>query len=233
MDQRIQQLRYRLTSAGVDQNKIDDIVASVVDRAKAKLTQSLEAGVSLATQEAEKLKAYDFLADISVRSSHDGFQITSDGNSDYSTPPFPMLDRLLAKGKTAKDGSTYRVIPIGSGSQPKNIMTKDVSSGIAAASNVKTTSSMTDIANNMAAAFGASARPVSRTIEGKPRGEVAFRVASSKQDASSSWVIPARNKDMSPALNTINAMMSGEMSNALDGAIAEIEGEIQDVLRDA
>ena len=235
MDYKISQLRYRLSIAGVDKAEIDYLVSRVMDRAKDKMSAALEAGVSLATQEADQLKARGFMGEISVRPSYDGFEIGTDsGKTDFSTQPFPMLDRLLAGGKTAKDGSTYRVIPIGGSSSKKAEMVKDVSAGVSAADNVKTRPSLTAMANDMAAAFGMSAKqklkPSSHSMS---NSSPSFRVASSKQDKNTQWVIPARQADLTSALSSINSMMAGDISLAIDQSISELEGEINDAERNA
>jgi hypothetical protein len=187
----------------------------------------------MAVGEADRLKAKGFLGDIAVSPTSNGFEITSDsGSIDYSTPPFPMLDKLLARGKTANDGSTYRVIPIGKPSTlPTQRNVKDFQAGVDAAASVKPRGSMTDLTLQMAAAFGMGAK---RGIQVEPSkqssGPVSFRVASSKQNPGSAWVIPARSADMAPALSDINAMMAGDISRAIDSAILELESEIQDVI---
>jgi hypothetical protein len=232
METKIQQLKYRLSSAGVDSGEIEYIVAAVMERAQAKLANALEAGVSLAIDEAQRMKAKGFLGDIAVRPSHNGFEITTDsGNQDYSTPPFPMLDKLLAKGKTAKDGSTYRVVPIGGKSVKPAEKQKDVGAGIQAASLVKPKESLTDMTVGMARAFGAGARPQQVRQESSPAGPVTFRTASSKQNAGSQWVIPARPADMSIAISNINSMMTEDINRAVDSAIAESQSDIDEAIR--
>jgi hypothetical protein len=233
METKIQQLKYRLSSAGVDSGEIEYIVATIMDRAQAKLANALEAGVSLAVDEAQKMKAKGFLGDIAVRPNHNGFEITTDsGNQDYSTPPFPMLDKLLAKGKTAKDGSTYRVVPIGGKSVKPAEKQKDVGAGIQAASLVKPKESLTDMTVGMARAFGAGARPQQSKPEiTNPTGPVTFRTASSKQNSGSQWVIPARPADMSIAISNINSMMTEDINRAVDSAIAESRSEIDEAIR--
>ena len=233
MEIKIQQLKYRLSSAGVDSGEIDYIVSAIMERAQAKLANALEAGVSLAVDEAQRMKAKGFLGDIAVRPSNNGFEITTDsGRQDYSTPPFPMLDKLLAKGKTAKDGSTYRVIPVGGKSIRPDEKQKDIRSGVHEASLVKSKQSLTDMTVGMAMAFGAGARPQQVRQESiTATGQVTFRTASSKQNSGSQWVIPARQADMSAAISNINYMMTEDIDRAVESSIAESESDIADAIR--
>lgn len=231
MDNRIQQLKFRLSSAGVEAGEIDYLVNEIMERAKGILDNTLEAGVSLAVEEANSMGAKDFLKEISIKPTMGGFEITSDsGRSDFSSPPFPMLDKLLARGKTAKDGSTYRVIPIGAPSIKQPQQQKDISSGLHNASLTKNKGSLTDMAASMAGAFGIGAKKITIQTPSSPGKEVAFRTATSKQDRNSQWVIPARSADMSPALSNINHMMMSDIERAISNAIDNMENEIKDAI---
>jgi ElaB/YqjD/DUF883 family membrane-anchored ribosome-binding protein len=236
MDYKINQLRLHLVSQGVPNAEIEDILSSINSSIQDKLTSILSSGISSAAQKAEEIKARGFLGEISIKPSHLGFEITTDsGNMDFSTPEFPMLDRLLARGRTAKDGSTYRVVPIGKNSEQKQVVSKDIQSGMSSVASQKPSKSLTEMVGNMATAFGMGAQKVvqSKSENSQKPAEVVFRTASSKQDRTRSWVIPKREADLAPAISEINAMMASEIASAIDQAIQEHREEIENAIRDA
>jgi hypothetical protein len=183
------------------------------------------------------MRATGFLSDVVVRPSHRGFEIdTSSGNHDFSRQEFPMLSRLLAGGKTSKDGSTYRVIPMGSSNKSQTTKTiKNIQSAIDGMRGVDEFRSLTDAVTNMASYFNSGARVLQNAGQRSPvgRDRVNFKTASSKQDPSKSWVIPKMEADMTPIISEINAMMAADIEKAIDSAIAEHESEINYAIRNA
>jgi hypothetical protein len=227
---RIEQLRYRLISSGVDVATSDDIINSALNKIQSKMVSSLDSGVNLAFEESVKMRANDFAKDIRVTFSSRGLEIDSaKGSLDYSSPPYPMMDRLLAKGKTAKDGSVYRVIPIGA-SSIKKISSLDTSSASDDARSLEPKKSLTEMSRQMAQAFN-SGMKVSTSETKTKSNNVSFRTVSNKQD-SGAWTFPARPADLSPAVSSINAMMRSDFDRAVDEVMEEIESEVLYAIRD-
>jgi hypothetical protein len=234
IDQKLNSLRYDLINQGADPNEVEFLIDRICERARDIAASALQAGVSKAIDAAQQMKAKGFEGQIAVKHIYNGLEIGTDtGNLDFSTPPFPMLSKLLARGKTSKDGSTYRVIPIGTGASRSSTETvKDVSAGLDVISQTKIKRNMSDMMADMASSFGQGARSIVRTTPSiSASNKPTFRIASSKQDANSKWVIPARQADLHPVIQEINSSMKGDIESAIDTAISELKQEIQDVLR--
>jgi len=235
IDYKVSQLRLYLSSRGVSQDTIETIIDSINSSAQSQIASILENNVFAASQRAEEMRAKGFISEIVVRPTGSGLEITTDsGNHDFSKQPFPMLDRLLAKGKVSKDGSMYKTIPIGSNNKNMTTVVKDVAAGVSSIrdSNDKPRS-LTEAVNSMAQSFGLGARPMIKTSESKPQSQVQFRTASSKQDRNTQWVQPGIDADMTPILNEINATMAADIENAIDSAIREHQMEIDYAIRNA
>ena len=235
IDHKVNQLRAYLSVNGVPNQKIETLIDSINNSVQQRIASVLENGIYSASQRAEELKAKGFISEITVKPSAMGIEIATDsGNQDYSRQPFPMLDSLLARGKVAKDGSLYRTIPIGSASKPMNTTVKDINSGVSAVREIKDKPrSLTEMVTNMAQSFGVGARPIVKTTEARPQGDITFRTASSKQDRNTRWVKPGYDADMAPILSEINASMAADIQEAIDAAIREHQMEIDDAIRDA
>lgn len=235
MDNRLSQLRQHLSSRGVSDDTIEDIIDSINASVRQQIESILENNIYSASQRAEELRAKGFLKEIAVRPTHAGFEITTDsGNHDFGRQPFPMLDRLLARGKVAKDGSTYKVIPLGSNKNTTTEVVKDIAAGVSSIKGSKDKPrSLTEMVSNIAQSFGVGARQIAKIPEPKAQDQVQFRTASSKQDRSRQWVLPGIEADMAPVLNEINASMAADIQNAIDSAIREHQMEIEHAIRNA
>lgn len=229
---KIEQLRFRLMSAGVDTATTNDIIETALARVESRMVHTIDSGANLAFEESLKVRAKAFGEDMRVGFSNRGLEIQSaKGSLDYSSPPFPMLSRLLAKGKTAKDGSTYRVIPMGAGST-KTTGRLDTSVATTALSDTQPKKSLTEMTRQMAAAFNSGMKVTTQETKSSSNA-TSFRVASSKQDPGSSWVIPARQADLSSAVGDINAMMASDLDRAIDDVLEDMEREIRDAIYNA
>jgi hypothetical protein len=227
ISRRLDSLRYYLTSSDMPPEEVD----SAIESASEEIRQSIHSIVEKAVYEAEdygsSIGAEEFLAQIKLDASSGYIQISTDsGQTDFSQPPFPMLPWLLNNAKTSKDGSRYKIIPVGGvSSKPKPTpQARDIASGLnAMASETAPASAM---AETMASAFGLGAsasiterqRPVSAE---KPE----FRTASSKQDSSRQWVLPAKDLDMTGTLMTLNSTIRSEIDKACDEVINKYQAE--------
>jgi hypothetical protein len=227
ISQKIVSLRYRLKSIGLDANEIDSIVEEASEEIRSATLAIVEKAVYEAEDYGSSIGAEEFLSQIRLDASSGYIEISTDsGKTDFSTPPFPMLPWLLNKAKVAKDGSRYRVVPVGGdSSNPKPVLpAKDIASGLQAMSTENF--SISNMAERMTEAFGLGAsssitdrqRPVSSE---KPE----FRVASSKQDAARQWVAPARSLDMTGTLMTLNATIRSEIDSECEKILNKYEAE--------
>lgn len=185
----LESLRAYLSAREVDSSEIDEIVASAEQEIAESLQNRLDQGLESAVQAGVEKDSADFINDLRPRA--DAFIIdTSSGNTDFSDPPFPMLDRLLTGNvKTMKDGSgVYKVIPVG---EPSNKPKPSIHTNIF------------DAQKAMMAQRHESANKQFRDIS--PKGSKAqFRTVTSKQDRNTQWVLPAREKEFSQELGDIN-----------------------------
>ena len=199
-------LRNYLLSKGISDEDVEDIVKSAEMEIGIALKNKLNEAIDTAIERGVEKDSSDFINDLVARD--DSFLIeTSSGGTDYSEPPFHMLDRLLTGAvKPMKDGSgVYRVIPVGAPSLTKksNIYTNifDAQKAISAERYQK---SLQDY-NNV--------RPKDSKIK--------FRTATSKQDRNTQWVIPSKEKDFTEELNEINANLSESRDSIILDIIKE------------
>lgn len=188
----IQKLKSILRTKGFDEDSVDAIAHKAETEISLALREKLEEAMDLAIQSGVQKDSADFINELRPRP--DAFILeTESGITDFSEPPFPMLDRLLSRNaKPMNDGSgVYRVIPVGGQSQnpkPKihtNIF--DAQKAISAERYENAVSQYNKIA---------------------PKGsKVNFRTVTSKQSRSTQWVLPAKEKNFTEDLQEINNML--------------------------
>jgi hypothetical protein len=134
---------------------------------------------------------------------------TASGITDFTEPPFPMLDRLLAKGaKPMKDGSgVYKVIPVGKPSEkPKPPIYTNIFDAQKAIS-----------AERYEAAIAQYNKIAPKN------SKVNFKTATSKQNRATQWVLPEKPKDFTEDLAEINNMLGREHDDIIMSIIRSYE----------
>jgi hypothetical protein len=121
---------------------------------------------------------------------------TSSGSLDFSEPPFPMVPWLLKNPKVSKDGSLYKVIPVGAGNSSRSTTVKDIDAAIA---RMTGSTKLSDMVSN----FNTGGMQ-QKTKQPSNKPVQAFRTVTSKQDPASSWVQPAKKKDLTATIMDIN-----------------------------
>lgn len=230
-NQELQNLRVRLRAAGYDAEDADGICDQASREISSGITDAIADALNRARQIGESMGAYDFIAELKVVSHGSTFIITTDsGRGDFSTPPLPMLPHLLKNAKTAKDGSRYKRIPIAA-SKGSKIPTSTVQASeqlqtqqaVAKQQILDEVHQLHDSPDPlMAAQFfaqrTATVRPVGKSEKypkRTPGGAVEFATASSKQNASTQWVIPAKDMDLTAVLADINSDLSRTIDNII------------------
>jgi hypothetical protein len=184
------------------------MVEGIVSEAEREITfalrEQLDQAMELAIQSGVQKDSSDFINQLRPRP--DAFMIeTESGVTDFTEPPYPMLDRLLARGtKPMKDGSgVYRVIPVGgkSGTQKKPIHTNifDAQKAISAERYETAVSHYNKVAPK--------------------NSKVNFRTATSKQNRQTQWVMPEKPKDFTEDLAEINSLLAADYDNLVLGII--------------
>jgi hypothetical protein len=186
--------------------------------------------VSTVVGEAEGKGASEFLKQIRLDSSSGDVEIATDsGTLDFSEPATPMLPWLLKNAKTSKDGSFYKVIPIGKSEGKPGKTIKDTSKGLKA---MRETTSMQGIAEGIASSFNAgSPLVVTKSEPPSSSGSHEFRTVSSKQDPSTSWVLPPKDRDMSSIVHEINARLRADIHTSVESILSKYLKEAEDVVR--
>jgi hypothetical protein len=124
---------------------------------------------------------------LNVQETDYGYEVVATPNSEVEIPEKQMLPHLLKNAKVAKDGSRYKVIPIG-----------------------KKSNSVID-----------TYRQGFKSSNVSP-GKQEFRVASSKQNANSQWVIPARTMDFSQDVDALNSYLQEKIDSIISEQLDNI-----------
>ncbi len=224
----INRLRTVLLMQGLPENSADRIC----DQAASEINEAILGIVQNAVQEAAQigvgLGAHEFVADLGVREVGDSFYLmTHSGRTDYSEPPFPMLPHLLKHGKTADDGSRYRVIPVeGKSNKPRNTVTdlfsvmKSMSDKAQQARDAMNDRSGAELdsapaprvfASDLTTGYKPPSQYRDKVLGSKPN----FRTASSKQNPQTQWVKPGKELNMTGTIMDINSKMQAQIVEAV------------------
>lgn len=207
----LERLKSSLRSRGFDEDIIDAIVSNANSEISLAVRDRLDTAMDLAIQSGVQKDSADFINELRPRP--DAFVLeTESGNTDFTEPPMPMLDKLLAKGaKPMKDGSgVYKVIPVGKPSDR----------------------SKTPIHNNIFDAQKAVSaeryeNAVAQYNKVAPKNsKVSFRTATSKQNRATQWVMPEKPKDFTEDLAEINNMLGQEYDDLVLSIIRSYEEHI-------
>lgn len=234
----IQKLRFYLQSKDISYADIDRVCdAAATDLNEVVLSVVSEAMVD-AVNYAESIGADEFIEDIDIIESGGVFAITTrSGKTNYSKPEVKNLQNLLKNGKVSKDGSRYRVIPL-SDSDNRQKIGKSIfedqailQSKIQAARDALTESMGRGSNKDTKGMVKAFRNMISSNMQSRksfytlsaPTGKPKFRTASDKQDPNTSWVIPAKNIDMTSYLMTINSKIIDDVRSISLKVISEYE----------
>lgn len=204
----LERLKASLRSKGTSEEFISIIVAKAEREINDRLMEQMDSAMDNAVQSGVQKDSAEFINDL--RPAPGAFQLeTSSGNTDFSEPPLPMLDRLLAKGaKPMKDGSgVYKVIPVGAPSkQPKPQITSNI------------------FDSQKAIAAERYENAITQYNKVKPKGsKIEYRAATSKQDRATQWVLPAKDKDFTEDLKQLNNLLDESHDSIVMGVIRSYE----------
>ena len=204
----LERLRVTLRNKGFDPRTVETIVNNASreiheafeSQGASALDLAIEAGVAQRSPEFINELELDF-NNMSVR--------TESGNLEFVEPPFPMLTKLLQNATPMKDGSgVYKVIPIGSSGNDRP----------------KVSTNIYDAAKQINAERIENAKRQYQSIV-PGRKNVQFRTATSKQDPNATWVRPAKTKDFSQDIDSINKELESTMEQKIRDIIQSyVEG---------
>ena len=206
----ISRLKDILKTKGLEEDFVNIIISKAETEINLALRDLMDSGMEMAVQSGVQKDSADFIN--ALRPRPDAFVLDTDsGITDFSEPPMPMLDRLLARGaKPMKDGSgVYKVIPVGGDNSRKK----------------------PPIANNIfdaqkAIAAERYASALAQYNKVKPKGsKVEFRTATSKQNRATQWVMPEKEKDFTEDLAEINNLLAESHDDIIMRIIRNYEEE--------
>ena len=225
---KLNSLRQNLQYMGLSALEADDVCRKAEQEISEGMKSIVESAVLDIENQGAAIQADEFLAQIRLDANSGYVQISTDsGDFDFSLPPTPMLPWLLKNAKIAKDGSRYKIIPVGSstGSKPKPAA-RDIAAGLSAMSSEGST--VESMAQMMAQSFTGGAI-IGLQVRQEPRSAAKpeFRIASDKQDATRQWVAPAKDLDMTGAVMQVNDRIRDEVDKLCDQVIARYEMEAE------
>lgn len=203
----IEKLKATLRSRGIEERFIDTIANKAETEITLALRERLDAAMDLAVQSGVQKESADFINELRPRP--DAFMLdTQSGITDFTEPPMPMLDRLLARGaKPMKDGSgVYKIIPVGASNMKKSPIYTNIFDAQKAISAERYENSLNQY----------------KKIAPK-NSKVNFRTATSKQNRQTQWVMPEKPKDFTEDLAEINNMLLADHDNVVLDIIRSYE----------
>jgi hypothetical protein len=239
-DLEIDRLRYLLIARGFTIDETDAICDQASrEIADAVVDQLANSMIELASDAANK-GANEYVQHMTIRPSANAFVITTyDGQTDFSTPPFPMRDSLLKNPKVAADGTLYKVIPVGAPSERsgKSLSLMDLQDRINdARKQAQSYKDNNSISGGSSPSVGeavarfselasknlANAREQSIRKSQNVRG-TSFRTVTSKQDAKTKWIQPEKQRDMTQATANQNELLADTIDSIIMSIIRKYE----------
>lgn len=202
----LDRLKYLLENKGLDPNTVQAILQKAAADIRLAMENQVEAGMQLAIEEGVEKRSPEFINELKI--NYISMQLMTDsGNTDFSEPPFPMLPRLLQGAKPIKDGSgVYKVIPVGSVSKNRPKVSANIYDAWKQVN-----------AERAEAARAQKERVTPQDSKGK------FRTATSKQNANTQWVQPAKEKDFTESVQSINKELDSSLQDIIRGIIRDYE----------
>lgn len=195
----LDRLRVTLKNRGLDPRTIETIINKAGREISEAFEQQGDSAMQLAIEAGVQQRSPEFINELQLDPNN--MQLRTDsGNMEFSEPPYPMLSRLLQNAKPIKDGSgVYKVIPVGKPSD----------------SRPQVSTNIYDAMKKVNAERIENARKQYSAISPSGSKATQFRTATSKQDANSQWVIPAKTKDFSEDMQSINSELASTMESKI------------------
>ena len=198
-------LREKLKSKGLSESAIENIVRQADFEIQQKMQDAMNSAMERAIEAGIDKESSQFINEL--RPAPGAFLLeTESGNTAFKEPPFPMLPHLLKNPRVAKDGSLYKVIPVGKSSDSKP----------------KVSNNIFDAQKNINAQRIEEAKDRKRP---QKSGQQEFRTATSKQSAIRDWVIPEKTADFTEELKNINNDLQYQLEEIVSGVIQDYEDD--------
>lgn len=221
-------LRRSLQIKRKSADRIDEIVYRAENDINIAIVDIVTYGLQQVQQLAIEYGIDDFVENVHIQAIGGSLTIAiTGGKTDFSTPAVEMLPGLLRAGKTAKDGSVYRVVPLPTIREFKTRSLSNVDAMQARAADIKQERidhNRALDATRMARNLAASAPRAQMNVEVTPAVGKEFRTATSKQDSTTQWVKPARNINITNELMDINSQMAAQIRDVTRSIINRYGG---------
>lgn len=214
----VARLRSVAMDSGIDYStayQISEEASSIIDEALDNLIQS---SIQDAINYAEDMGAKEFAEDFIIVEVGGSKRIESrSGSFIYSNPEIKNLHNLVRNGEISKDGNKYKKIPVGKPSIRSSLDQMRAQQNIQSETRrAMLSDTMGKRLNSVSSTMGERIRQRMATI--KEDEPVEIKTASSKQDPNESWIIPAREIDLTDYMNNINR----ELEVATESVIIDI-----------
>lgn len=240
-DFELMRLKNYLSSKNWAPAEIDSIMDVAARDINEVILDIIAETVAEATDYAASIGAEEFIEELDVAEVGGSFMIlTRSGKTDFSIPELKMLPHLLKNAKEGENGK-YKVIPVGSKKtsyrnrdifsvlRQRDSMIKEARASLIESNLDKRSARAQQMASTwrttMATRIQERLSMIKREAVVEPSQQVEFRTASEKQDPETSWVIPARDMDMTGYLMDLNKSMQDLMSRACTQIVEASERE--------
>ena len=221
-------LRRSLRMKNKSYDRIDEIVYRAENDLNIAIVDIVTDNLQRVQQLALEYGIDDFVENVHIQANGGSFDIAiTGGKTDFSTPAVEMLPALLRTGKTSKDGSVYKVIPLPTIREFKTRSLSNVDAVQARAAEVKKERidrSRALDAGRMARNLAASTPRAQMNVEITPAVGKEFRTATSKQDQTTQWVRPARDINITNELMDINSRMAAQIRDVTQSIVHRYGG---------
>jgi hypothetical protein len=198
----LDKLRLTLRNKGLDARAIEIIVNKAGKEISDAFDEQGESAMQLAIEAGVQQRSPEFINELQIDPANMAIT-TESGNLEFTDPPYPMLSKLLQNAKPIKDGSgVYKVIPVGASKDDRP----------------KVSTNIYDAHKKINAERAENAKRQYKAVAPAGSKATQFRTATSKQDANSQWVIPAKTKDFSGDVQSINK----ELADTMDEKVRDI-----------
>ncbi len=226
-------LKVRLMTAGHDPEVCESIAKEALIKMNSLIDSALQEAYGAAADMGYLNGLEEFVDDLRIFRYGNTYRVWTDsGETNFTDPPYPMLPGLLKNAKTAKDGSKYKVIPMkekGSTALTTEQAIKEMNAERQRLKELREDKPYMDQTRpaNFIEMYSMQKERTKRLKDAKNTntagGPVNFKTASSKQDATSKWIHPGKDKDMSPILEDINRSLAVQIDDIIKYVISEYE----------
>lgn len=198
--------KVRLRELDLDDSTIERSVQEFNTRMQSAINDILNEGLSEAQSTGVAKESKEFLAELRT-DARNTLLYTESGRTDFSVEPFSMRESILKNAKVSKDGSRYKVIPVGTPSRdnPFALSSADVAKYASKEQQDQFKRKL-------------DARHLGKSLSSKKE----FRTVSDKQDPQS-WQHPGFQRDFTGDLSQINSDMKYKVHQQAQEIMREIE----------